>query len=53
MTYVELVFSGKLSVPKDVTDKFLQDFEIFLQEHDVEFDGKIRSYEFEQCEVLE
>lgn len=52
-TYVDLVFQGKLSVPKELMEQFLQDFNAFLIEHDTEFDGRIRSFEFDQCEVIE
>ena len=53
MTYVDLFFQGKLSVPKKDLEKFLQDFEQFLHDHKTEFDGKIKSFEFEPCEVID
>lgn len=53
MTYVDLVFQGKLSVPKEDMEQFLQDFDEFLRNHKTEFDGRIRSFEFESCEVIE
>ena len=52
----ELVIKGTVVFEDDYsfekTNEFLEDFEKFLQDHHVELNGIVRSYQFNENEIL-
>lgn len=53
MKILDLAFKGKVTLPLEKEQNFLKDFEDLLVKHEAYFDGIIRSYEFDECEIVE
>lgn len=53
MKILDLVFKGKVTISLEKEKDFLKDFEDLLVKHDGYFDGTIKSYEFDECEIVE
>ena len=53
MKILDLAFKGKVTLSSEKEQDFLKDFEDLLAKHDACFDGTIRSYEFDDCEIIE
>ena len=53
MKILDLAFKGKVNLPLEKEQDLLKDFEDLLAKHDAYFDGTIRSYEFDHCEIIE
>ena len=49
MKILDLAFKGKVTLPLEKE----QNFEDLLVKHEAYFDGTIRSYEFDECEIVE
>ena len=47
----DVVIKGKIYVPGN-EDSFYEDFDKLLQKHDARFDGSIKAYQFDDCEVI-
>lgn len=47
----DVVIKGKIYVPGN-EDLFYEDFDKLLQKHDACFDGSIKAYQFDDCEVI-
>ena len=47
----DVVIKGKIYVPGN-EDLFYEDFDKLLQKHDAHFDGSIKAYQFDDCEVI-
>jgi hypothetical protein len=47
----DVVIKGKIYVP-GIEDLFYEDFDKLLQKHDARFDGSIKAYQFDDCEVI-
>ena len=53
MKILDLAFKGKVTLSSETEQDFLKDFEDLLAKHDAYFDGTIRAYEFDDCEIIE
>lgn len=53
MKILDLAFKGKVTLSSEKEQDFLKDFEDLLVKHEAYFDGTIRSYEFDECEIVE
>ena len=53
MKILDLAFKVKVTLPLENEQNFLKDFEDLLVKHEAYFDGTIRSYEFDECEIVE
>lgn len=53
MKILDLVFKGKITIALEEEKDFLKDFEDLLVKHNAQFNGTIRSYEFDECEIIE
>lgn len=53
MKILDLVFKGKITISLEKEKDFLKDFEDLLIKHDAYFDGTVKSYEFDECEIIE
>ena len=47
----DVVIKGKIYVPGN-EDLFYEDFDKLLQKYDARFDGSIKAYQFDDCEVI-
>lgn len=50
---VDLIFAGSISIPKEKVESFTKDFDDLLKTNSAEFNGTIKSYEFDDVEVIE
>lgn len=48
---VDLVIKGKIFIPGN-EDAFCEDFDKFLDDHKAHFDGSIKIYQFDDCEIV-
>jgi hypothetical protein len=47
----DIVIKGKIHVPGS-EDLFCEDFDKLLQKHNAMFDGSIKVYQFDDCEII-
>lgn len=47
----DIVIKGKIHVPGS-EDLFCEDFDKLLQRHNAMFDGSIKVYQFDDCEII-
>lgn len=48
---VDLVIKGEISIPGN-EDAFCKDFDMILGKHQARFNGTIKVYQFDDCEVV-
>lgn len=48
----DLVFKGKVSISDDKEQAFLEDFQHLLTSYKAIFTGNVRSYGFEEAEII-
>ena len=49
----DIVLKGVISVPNENKDSFVQDLNEFLNSKEAMFRGEIRTYEFDDAEIIE
>ena len=49
---VDITFNGVITVPKD-HDQFVKDFNDLLSKYSAYYKGQMRSYEFDEAEVID
>lgn len=47
----DIVIKGKIHVPEN-EDLFYEDFDKLLQKHQAIFNGSIKAYQFDDCEII-
>lgn len=49
----DISLNGTISVPNEFKDKFIEDLNEFLINHNSQFNGSIRYHEFDDYEIIE
>lgn len=49
----DLIFNGKITISSDKRDEFLRSFNDLLASNNLQFNGTVNAYEFDDCEIIE
>ncbi len=49
----DLIFKGKVSLKNIQRDNFVRAFNDLLTKYDATFSGEVKSFEFDECEIIE
>ena len=49
----DLIFKGKVSLENKQRDSFIRAFNDLLVSYNAQFSGEVKSFEFDDCEIIE